>query len=355
MSTKFINKQTKHNKPWVEARGARHISVSSVSVVSAAQMPVYAVLRGRQTGVFMTWAECKAQIHHFSNAVYKKFDSLDEAHTYLATQGAVPTTLAGATSPPTTDIRSFFHRTTINNPNTSKAEATAGGNATVTAGGNAACEHEHERGAVHYVYTDGACVNNGKKDAVAGAGVYFGHHDARNVSVCVKGKQSNNTAEVTAILEAFDILGEHLHLHPDDRWVIVTDSQYALRYAYTLGEKHARECWCQDIPNKALVRRLYETVSGEPRVTMMKIAAHTNKTDRHSLGNEEADRLANQAIGNTSGPSARTYLRVPYARKEDAKKRGAKWDSRRKLWYTLETNPNKTALVQMFAMVSREQ
>ena len=32
------------------------------------------------------------------------------------------------------------------------------------------------------VYTDGACVNNGKPDARAGYGVYFGEGDKRNVS-----------------------------------------------------------------------------------------------------------------------------------------------------------------------------
>lgn len=299
-------------------------------------MPVYAVLQGRRRGVFRTWAECKEQILHVSNAVYKKFDSLDEAHAYLATQGAL-TTPTVATSPPTRDIRSFFRRTTHNDANATKAEANA--------------EHESENGEVHYVYTDGACVNNGKQNATAGAGVYFGDHDERNISVRVEGKQSNNTAEVVAILKAFKILGEHLDLHPNSRWVIVTDSQYALRYANALGEKHAREGWCQDIPNKTLVRQLFETASAEPRVSMMKIAAHTNKRDRHSVGNEKADRLASQAIGRIGGTSARTYLQVPYARKEEAKKGGAKWDGRLKLWYTLDTNPNKDELVRMFAMV----
>ena len=87
------------------------------------------------------------------------------------------------------------------------------------------------------------------------------------------------------------------------------------------------------------------------RVTMMKIAAHTNKRDCHSVGNEKADQLARKAIGNPGGTSARTYLQVSYARKEEVKKGCAKWDSRLKLWCTLETNPNKTALVQMFAIV----
>ena len=33
-----------------------------------------------------------------------------------------------------------------------------------------------------YVYTDGGCNNNGKKNARAGMGIYFGENDPRNVS-----------------------------------------------------------------------------------------------------------------------------------------------------------------------------
>ena len=33
-----------------------------------------------------------------------------------------------------------------------------------------------------YVYTDGACINNGKPNARAGIGVYFGENDSRNIS-----------------------------------------------------------------------------------------------------------------------------------------------------------------------------
>ena len=56
------------------------------------------------------------------------------------------------------------------------------------------------------VYTDGACVNNGKPDARAGYGVYFGEGDKRNVSESYKGPQTNNVAELLAIIRALTIL-----------------------------------------------------------------------------------------------------------------------------------------------------
>ena len=71
---------------------------------------------------------------------------------------------------------------------------------------------------VHYfVYTDGSCSNNGKSNAKAGIGVYFGDNDSRNVSERINGKQTNNRAELLAILKAGQIIGK-------DNVTIVSDS-----------------------------------------------------------------------------------------------------------------------------------
>ena len=56
------------------------------------------------------------------------------------------------------------------------------------------------------VYTDGACSRNGQPNAKAGLGVYFGDDDYRNYGARIGGKQTNNRAEVMAILSAADIL-----------------------------------------------------------------------------------------------------------------------------------------------------
>ncbi len=46
---------------------------------------VYVVWKGRKTGVFTSWEECKAQVDHFENAEYKSFASLEQAQkAYLA-------------------------------------------------------------------------------------------------------------------------------------------------------------------------------------------------------------------------------------------------------------------------------
>ena len=50
-----------------------------------------------------------------------------------------------------------------------------------------------------FVYTDGACSNNGSENAKAGFGIFS--DDPRNLSKKVKGKQTNNVAELSAIIE----------------------------------------------------------------------------------------------------------------------------------------------------------
>lgn len=43
----------------------------------------YAVKKGRQTGIFSTWAECEEQVKGFKGATYKSFQTKEEALNYL--------------------------------------------------------------------------------------------------------------------------------------------------------------------------------------------------------------------------------------------------------------------------------
>lgn len=43
----------------------------------------YAVRKGHKSGIYETWAECKAQVIGFSGAVYKSFLTLNEAKQYM--------------------------------------------------------------------------------------------------------------------------------------------------------------------------------------------------------------------------------------------------------------------------------
>lgn len=146
------------------------------------------------------------------------------------------------------------------------------------------------------VYTDGACKNNGRPNAIAGIGVYFGDNDERNVSERIEGNQTNNAAELSAIIRACDILRCKITDHIVD---IHTDSEYAIKCATTYGAKLKGKQWKNGkkvIPNLGLVKQLHSIVSCSPNIRFHHVRAHTGHTDIHSVSNAHADRLANEAV-----------------------------------------------------------
>lgn len=190
-----------------------------------------------------------------------------------------------------------------------------------------------------HVYTDGSCAHNGKPNAIAGIGIYFGDDDPRNVSRRVIGKQSNNTGELGALIEAHEILSEEIAR--GERVTVHTDSTYAMRCVGEYGDKCAADGWSKDIPNKDMVRRAHEMYKATPNVEVYKVRAHTGGKDAHSVGNDHADRLANAAIGLDRKRPPRIYLNVPYTEKDHAKEHGAKWDPTKKKWWVGDAVPTE--------------
>ena len=69
-----------------------------------------------------------------------------------------------------------------------------------------------------------------------------------------------------------------------------------IKCATSYGEKCAKQHWNKNIPNKNLVKNLYEIYKANPNLKLKHIKAHTNAQDIHSLGNKEADNLAYNAV-----------------------------------------------------------
>lgn len=204
-----------------------------------------------------------------------------------------------------------------------------------------------------FVYTDGSCSHNGQPGAQAGMGVYFGPGDPRNLAKRVIGKQSNNTGELGAMIEAYKILEKEILA--GKKITIVSDSIYAIRAVTTYGQKCAEKGWTKDIPNKEMVQYAYNLFHDKPNVKFHQVLGHTGGSDPHSVGNDGADRLANQAIGLNSCPYAQAqpsnskiYLDVCFAQKDEAKALGALWDPTKKKWYMKEGNPHRAELLEKF-------
>jgi ribonuclease HI len=204
----------------------------------------------------------------------------------------------------------------------------------------------------YFVYTDGACLNNGSTNAIAGIGIYFGENNPKNVSKKVVGKQTNNIAELQAIIDVFDIIKDDID--NDKKICIVSDSKYALGCVTEYGEKQFIYNWKKDIPNKELVKYGYELYKNQKNVYFMYIKAHTENNDVHSKGNNGADILANKAIGleqcqYISNSIEKIYLDVPFSKKEEIKKMGGRWDMELKKWYIFDNNENIMHILDNFS------
>jgi ribonuclease HI len=181
------------------------------------------------------------------------------------------------------------------------------------------------------VFTDGACSNNGKNNAIAGIGIFFSDNDNRNISEKLdkKLKQTNNVAELTAIIRAINLIKNDL----DNglKYNIYTDSNYCILCAEKYEEWIKKICI---IKNLDLVKELYNLNQKYENLNILYVKAHTGNTDNISYGNEQADKLANLAIGKDI-QNIKNYINISYNLKEKAKELGAKWDKDKKSWYYL--------------------
>lgn len=295
-------------------------------------MVFYAVANGKNIGIFLNWNDCNNSVKGYKNAIYKKFDTKEDADNFIKNNNkSIDKTIQ------TTDnncikqkhITSFFN--TVNT-----------------------IQKEDNNSFVpdYYVYTDGACSNNGKDNALAGIGIYFGMDDPRNLSKKIEGKQTNNTAELTAIIETYFIIKNDIE--NDKKIAIVSDSEYAIKCVTTYGEKCYKNDWKLNIPNKELVKTAYDIYKDKLNIKFIHIKAHTNNTDIHSFGNDNADKLANMAIGAESCPYntfTKIYLIVPFTKKDEIKKLGGIWDCNKKKWYIRDNNKN---IEQILSVYSKE-
>ena len=250
-------------------------------------MSFYAVHKGNIIGIFDNWNDCKNSVDNYNGAIFKKFNNEHDAK-YFVLHGIVPNHLDNFQY----DI----------------------------------C-----------VYTDGSCINNGKPNAMSGIGIYFGENDPRNTSKRINGKQTNNTAELSAIIVAYDIL--KTEIEQNKNILFVSDSQYSIQCCTTFGQKVAKNNFPKETKNLEYIKKVYRYFNGKDNIKFLHIPSHTNNKDKHSIGNMYADLLANKAIGrDVSKSNNKVFINVKYEEKDKAKLYGCRWDPDKKSWYYTENN-----------------
>lgn len=232
----------------------------------------YAVRTGKKPGIYLSWDACKAMVHGYPGAVYKSFQTRAEAEAFLnAGAGAVA---AGAAAHAEAGI------------------VAAGGNSGNAVAGTAAARNKTNNAAYSadkqglpevYAFVDGSynaatgvygyggfLVHDGGKEVLQGAGDEPEMASMRNVAGEVLGSMA-------AVRKAVELGLTELTVY----------------YDYMGIEMWATGAWKR---NKAGTIAYHDYIAS----VREKIQLHFVKVKGHSgvEGNEEADRLAKEAVGN---------------------------------------------------------
>ena len=194
------------------------------------------------------------------------------------------------------------------------------------------------------IYTDGSCINNGKEDAVCGYGVYYEGEYKKSTSKKLKKKEgykiTNNRAELKAILSGLEKLEKEIE--EGKEIVVHTDSIYSIQ-VLTNNKTYERIKKGKEVPNKDYVKKGYKLIEEYPNIKFHHILAHTGKKDNYSIGNDKADKLANEAIKEEIGKIILTFGKYKGGNLMDVYKKDSKY-----LVWCIENSKNQIHDIKLF-------
>ncbi|KAI9570156.1 ribonuclease H-like domain-containing protein [Boletus coccyginus] len=141
------------------------------------------------------------------------------------------------------------------------------------------------------VYCDGACKGNGQPGSVAGIGVWWGHGDLRNIFERCPGTQTNNRAELIAIVRILEMTPPLKR-----RLLIKTDSNYSIQCVTSWIFHWMRNGFLaadgKPVKNRALIKYLAALLDARRKTSQTVEFKHV-RGHAGIEGNEAADQLAN--------------------------------------------------------------
>ncbi|KAM6150092.1 ribonuclease H1 isoform 1-T1 [Erethizon dorsatum] len=249
----------------------------------------YAVRRGRRTGVFSTWNECRAQVDRFPAARFKKFATEDEAWAFVG-KSVSPDGSEGQKYTEESQVKASKRpREPLDDSEDASTEPSA-----KLARQNTELAPSVSKDTFSYmgdsvvVYTDGCCSSNGRRRARAGIGVYWGPGHPLNVGIRLPGRQTNQRAEIHAACKAI----EQAKAQDISKLVLYTDSMFTINGITSWVPGWKKNGWKtsagKEVINKEDFVRLEGLTQGMD-IQWMHIPGHSG-----FVGNEEADRLARE-------------------------------------------------------------
>ncbi|KAK4309389.1 hypothetical protein Pmani_018966 [Petrolisthes manimaculis] len=267
-------------------------------------MPFYAVARGNVPGIYESWPECQKQIVGFGGARYKKFATLPEAEEFVQEHKANNPVVDRRPKPdkPGSDDEtktkskveepvSSSEKRKHDDEDSENGESAGASKKLQTEksdGGGSDDKSKFATDSDGYliVYTDGSCEFNGRNGAKAGVGVYFGRDHPLNVSEPVKGRATNNTAEIQAATYALELA----KASGFSKVAVHTDSQFMINCMTSWLKNWKKKNWVKSdgepVKNKEDLMTLDKASDGMA-VKWVHVKGHSGHE-----GNEMADKLA---------------------------------------------------------------
>jgi len=143
-------------------------------------------------------------------------------------------------------------------------------------------------------FTDGSCINNGKKNPQAGIGVFFPNSEYQNISEKYTNPPiTNQRAELYAILKCLQAINMNNHSHI----TITTDSLYSIKcltvWIHTWIANDWKSAKRVPVKNKDIIQPIYDILTSNPnKITFKHVQSHTNNGTFESEANNAADKLA---------------------------------------------------------------
>ena len=169
---------------------------------------------------------------------------------------------------------------------------------------------EEKKETIMHIFTDGACPNNGKRNANAAWGCLLVSDDGYIVLDRLSGaiplteSQTNQRAELTALLRGLELAEKQFGKLNDVKKVqIWSDSEYSINCASVWGPKWKSKGWKKqngDIQHLDLIKLLVEkTLALGFKIEYRWLKGHKGGESQHAfpwMFNHQVDALANSAL-----------------------------------------------------------
>jgi len=226
----------------------------------------YAVARGRKVGIYPTWDAAKVQVTDFKGAKYKKFATQVEAQAFI---NGVEAPIVGQQ----TSILDFFEL-----PKEDPKEG--------------------ERNLI--VFTDGACIHNGKPNARASFATVWPEHPEMDYGARVSDGQvqTNNRGEYWALLHALR-QAEVLDPSKQKTLLVYTDSQLMINSLTLWLRAWKKNNWIKSDGAKVANIDLLENIDAclhTRKIVFRHVKAHTGQANWEARYNDKVDRLAQSQL-----------------------------------------------------------